>query len=1170
MFNSATQNLRGFTAINLPNKKHTPFVHTKKRKGKKLHRSKRNTSSITGSPIPDLPHNPTPGLGILLALEPRIMFDGAAFVTGAEVFQEQAPQDFIFPDTIPPDNQESTADPLTGSIDLYSALSTVSTPSDRIEIVFIDTSVEDFQTLMEGIDPNAEVILLDSTRDGIEQIAEILGERTDIDAVHIISHGDSGELRLGTGVLNLGSMQGEYTDELATINKALTDEADFLIYGCNFGEGEGGQEAASLLAELTGADIAASDDLTGAEALGGDWDLEVSTGTIDTPLAINAQAQENWNSLLAPLAPTGEFLVHAASGTDQQTEGLVRGAERAVDIAPNGDYVVAWTDFTGNSAIFATVIDKDGNPAVAEFQINTSGGNNEWADVAIDDSGNFVVAWTQGNDILMRRFMADGTAIDGADVQVNVATANIQRNASINMNGAGNFVIAWEGDGIGGAEGIFVRQGSMAGGLIGSDIRVHASTTAQDPSVGIADSGNFVVAWDDGLGDVFFFQYNNAGTPQTGGQVDVAFQFSAGSASVDMAGDGRFAVAYKATGIGFGVYARQFDAAGAAVALPQIINTSIAGNQTHPSISMNDAGDFIVAWEGTGDQAGHIDANGVFAQKIAANGTKVGVEFRVNQTTTNSQDRASVVMLDHDNFVVVWTGSDGAQTDVFARQFGATATPTLDLDLNNSSGATGNNFSTTFSEGSVPISIADGDTNLMDADSTTFAYVTLSISGILDGNTETLILDSDTFALATAIVGQDTSGGRYRVILTPGSGTATLTITKQGGGTFSEAEVETLIPALQYQHIDTNNPTDGNRLIDITVNDGTTDSAAARSTINVNPVNDTPTAVTDGLTVTHGLTTILNLAGNDTDPDDGLNVASITIISGPSNGTIVSVNADGTVTYTHNGSATIADSFTYTIEDLSGVTSNTVTVNLTVAPNVPIVVLPPPPSPSPSPSPPADKGGTDKELSGGGLHLITQGRGLFSNRNHASTTLDAKKRDPLEKNTGKDLGLIQWLNGKKSLDGSSGSLWGILGNPMDISTFKKQMQSLLQKTSGFLKGLDEARDALSNTMATEKTYVASSIAVSSGLSIGYVIWLLRSGVLLTALLSSVPAWQFVNPLLVLPSASKKAGTKGEENKEDQALESIFDQQDSEPETSEPSPPVPSKMSRFRWFQRHTS
>ncbi|NNK94476.1 MAG: tandem-95 repeat protein, partial [Desulfobacterales bacterium] len=84
--------------------------------------------------------------------------------------------------------------------------------------------------------------------------------------------------------------------------------------------------------------------------------------------------------------------------------------------------------------------------------------------------------------------------------------------------------------------------------------------------------------------------------------------------------------------------------------------------------------------------------------------------------------------------------------------------------------------------------------------------------------------------------------------------------------------------------------------------------------------------------VNEGSTTNLNLASNDTDADDGLDLASINIISGPTNGTIDNVNADGTVDYTHDGSETLSDSFTYTIDDLATATSNTVSVSLTISP----------------------------------------------------------------------------------------------------------------------------------------------------------------------------------------------------------------------------------------------
>ena len=62
--------------------------------------------------------------------------------------------------------------------------------------------------------------------------------------------------------------------------------------------------------------------------------------------------------------------------------------------------------------------------------------------------------------------------------------------------------------------------------------------------------------------------------------------------------------------------------------------------------------------------------------------------------------------------------------------------------------------------------------------------------------------------------------------------------------------------------------------------------------------NVAPTAVFDNFVIAEGASSNLNLAANDTDPDDGLDLASITIKSGPTNGTITAINADGTVDYT--------------------------------------------------------------------------------------------------------------------------------------------------------------------------------------------------------------------------------------------------------------------------------
>ena len=602
----------------------------------------------------------------------------------------------------------------------------------------------------------------------------------------------------------------------------------------------------------------------------------------------------------------------------------------------------------------------------------------------------------------------------------------------------------------------------------------------------------------------------------------------------------------------------------------------------------------------------------------------------------------------------------------------ANTAPTVDLDANDSSGATGNDYMFTFTEGDGPTAIADTDTDLVDVDSTSFASVKLAVSGLLDGNAEVLVLDGDTFALGTAVAGQDTTGGNYHVVIGTGAGTATVTIIKQGGGLFTEGETETLITAIQYQHTDTSAPTDGDRLIDVIVNDGTDDSTAARTTINVNPVNAPPVAVADGFTVLEGSTNTLNLAGNDTDADDGLDLTSITIISGPTNGTIDSINVNGTVDYTHDGSETLADSFTYTIDDLAGATSNTVTVSLTVTPQndapiitsngggtsatvtviegntavtdvnasdaegspltfsliggadaakfsidpttgvltfntapdseapgdvggdnvynvvvqvsdgtaadtqtiavtvtkaTPVFIPPPPPDPIPDPTPPptdgdGDDGESEDETSEGGVPVVASSPGSLPGGGQGSTEEDSRDSD-----TGNNLAAMELrTENTSSLGNALDEILDILRKPFDRSAIKGEIQAILTRW-GFLEDLDRVRDAFQDVTATEQTYLASSVAASTGLSIGYVFWLLRSGVLLTALLSSLPAWQFVNPLLVLDKPEKKKRKKDQEDPEDDSVESMFEKHTVPAETSETQTDSKAKEHESRWSRR---
>jgi hypothetical protein len=92
-----------------------------------------------------------------------------------------------------------------------------------------------------------------------------------------------------------------------------------------------------------------------------------------------------------------------------------------------------------------------------------------------------------------------------------------------------------------------------------------------------------------------------------------------------------------------------------------------------------------------------------------------------------------------------------------------------------------------------------------------------------------------------------------------------------------------------------------------------------------------PVANDDAASTAHNTPVVINVAANDTDPDADLVLSSVTILSGPANGSAVS-NGDGTVTYTPNPGFSGLDTFTYEICDITGLCDDA-QVQIDVAPS---------------------------------------------------------------------------------------------------------------------------------------------------------------------------------------------------------------------------------------------
>ncbi|WP_299660704.1 BspA family leucine-rich repeat surface protein [uncultured Psychromonas sp.] len=221
--------------------------------------------------------------------------------------------------------------------------STSQTTDIRHELVIIDAGVEDYQQLVDSLQSQAddevtfEIIILDSNRNGIEQISEILADQQNLDALHLISHGSSGSVQVGNSQLS----QSELTQHSQTISQwgnAFSAEGDWLIYGCDLAADAQGIAFIDTLSELTNADVAASDDATGHTDLCGDWTLEYQSGTIETNVVIDADTQQEWGYLLADIA------------------NLLDGDEDSTTAPLNTDMLNGYSDVATITAVHGTTL----------------------------------------------------------------------------------------------------------------------------------------------------------------------------------------------------------------------------------------------------------------------------------------------------------------------------------------------------------------------------------------------------------------------------------------------------------------------------------------------------------------------------------------------------------------------------------------------------------------------------------------------------------------------------------------------------------------------------------------------------------------------------------------------------------------------------------------------
>jgi hypothetical protein len=325
------------------------------------------------------------------------------------------------------------------------------------ELVVLDAAVPDKQVFLNGLKPGVKWVEISADEDGVKQLQTILSGYRNLDALHIVSHGEDGQLQLGNSLLTLSALE-QQPGVLRALRKAVKPGGDLLLFGCNVAKGVAGNALMQALREGTGLDIQASNDATGSAALGADWDLEIALGSIETDLPFSAQTTQQFQHALASFSVSSISELRSALST-----AASNGASDTITITGN-------ISATGSGDMNSSAT--DGHPTFVDvnitdgFDLEIVGGSNTldanyYGRVLEVRSGTVTIS-----DLTLREGLLSG---DGGDYNL----TNVESALGAGIRNAGSLTIssvtvtsngASGGGGSGGTDTVFGGGGGGGGG----------------------------------------------------------------------------------------------------------------------------------------------------------------------------------------------------------------------------------------------------------------------------------------------------------------------------------------------------------------------------------------------------------------------------------------------------------------------------------------------------------------------------------------------------------------------------------------------------------------------------------------------------------------------------------------------------------------------------------
>ena len=228
------------------------------------------------------------------------------------------------------------------AIPLFELLEVRTLLSAGLDIVLVDNQLPAYEELADAAANAAYVVTYDGAEDSAEDVIDVLvelaiTENEQIGSLSIISHGAPGGFALGNEWISNDTL-AETAWAWQGLVESLADGANIYIFGCNVAnDSDAGQALLDSLADLTGADVFASDDLTGQ---GGDWVLEAASQggewALATGLSVPLDTGILWEYSANLDSPpvSNEFCVNTTTDDTQD--------QAAVAMDADGNFVVVW------------------------------------------------------------------------------------------------------------------------------------------------------------------------------------------------------------------------------------------------------------------------------------------------------------------------------------------------------------------------------------------------------------------------------------------------------------------------------------------------------------------------------------------------------------------------------------------------------------------------------------------------------------------------------------------------------------------------------------------------------------------------------------------------------------------------------------------------------------